>query len=146
MSGARGVAEVYREQWSTHLNAEVTKALRQALSETPPDPVYRVGQLLTNEVVGEPPRSSTPAGIVLDYNAIWFDHVHAIVTRAMKQTLLQRPDNPVVCIGRLLLAASSTGTEIAVGARGWAVWGRLLQRQRRRHGRWRPGSRRTHAW
>lgn len=121
MSGARGVAEVYREQWSTHLNAEVTKALRQALSETPPDPVYRVGQLLTNEVVGEPPRSSTPAGIVLDYNAIWFDHVHAIVTRAMKQTLLQRPDNPVVCIGRLLLAASSTGTEIAVGARGWAV-------------------------
>ena len=43
MSGARGVAEVYREQWSTHLHAEVTKALlRQALSEMPPDPVNRV--------------------------------------------------------------------------------------------------------
>ena len=121
MSGARGVAEVYREQWSAHLHAEVTKALRQALSEIPPDPVKRVGQLLTDEVVGAPPPSSTQAGAVLDYNAIWFDHVNAVVTRAMKQTLLQRPDNPVVYIGRLLLAASSTGAAIAIGARGWAV-------------------------
>ena len=121
MSGARGVAEVYRKQWSTDLHAEVTKALRQALSEMPPDPVKRVGQLLTDEVVGAPPPSSTPAGAVLDYNAIWFDHVNAVVTRAMKQTLLQRPDNPVVYIGRLLLAASSTGAAIAIGARGWAV-------------------------
>ena len=121
MSGARGVAEAHREQRSTHLNAEVTKALRQALSEMPPDPVYRVGQLLTDQVVGAPPPSSTPAGAVLDYNAIWFDHVNAVVTRAMKQTLLQRPDNPVVYIGRLLLAASSTGAAIAIGARGWAV-------------------------
>ena len=121
MSGARGVAEVYREQRSTHLNAEVTKALRQALSEMPADPVYRVSQLLTDQVVGAPPPSSTPAGAVLDYNAIWFDHVNAVVTRAMKQTLLQRPDNPVVFIGRLLLAASSTGAKMAVGARGWAV-------------------------
>ena len=121
MSGARGVAEVYREQWSAHLHAEVTKALRQALSEMPQDPVKRVGQLLTDEVVGAPPPSSTPAGAVLDYNAIWFDHVNAVVTRAMKQTLLQRPDNPVVYIGRLLLAASSTGAAIAIGARGWAV-------------------------
>ena len=121
MSGARGVAEVYRKQWSTDLHAEVTKALRQALSEMPQDPVKRVGQLLTDEVVGAPPPSSTPAGAVLDYNAIWFDHVNAVVTRAMKQTLLQRPDNPVVYIGRLLLAASSTGAAIAIGARGWAV-------------------------
>ena len=121
MSGARGVAEVYRKQWSTDLHAEVTKALRQALSEMPQDPVKRVGQLLTDEVVGAPPPSSTPAGAVLDYNAIWFDHVNAVVTRAMKQTLLQRPDNPVVFIGRLLLAASSTGAKMAVGARGWAV-------------------------
>ena len=121
MSGARGVAEVYREQWSAHLHAEVTKALRQALSEMPPDPVNRVSQLLTDEVVGAPPPSSTQAEAVLDYNAIWFDHVNAVVTRAMKQTLLQRPDNPVVYIGRLLLAASSTGAAIAIGARGWAV-------------------------
>ena len=42
MSGARGVAEVYRKQWSTDLHAEVTKAVRQALSEMPPDPVNRV--------------------------------------------------------------------------------------------------------
>ena len=107
MSGARGVAEVYSAQWSTHLNGEVAKALRQTLSEKPSDPVNRPGQLLTASSVGAPPPSSTPAGIVLDYNATWFDHVNATVTQAMKQTLVQRPDNPVVYLGRLLLVASA---------------------------------------
>ena len=44
------VAEVYREQRSARRGDEGT--LRQALSETPADPVYRVGQLLIDQVVG----------------------------------------------------------------------------------------------
>ena len=121
MSGARGVAEAYREQLSAHLHDEVEKALRQTLSEMPPDPVNRLGHLLTDNGVGPPPPSSTPAGMVHEYSAIWYHQVNATVALALKLAELQRPDNPVVYIGRLLLAASSTGAAIAIGPRGRAV-------------------------
>ena len=49
MSGARGVAEA---QWTAHLNSAVANAFRQMLDEKPPDPVARIGRLLTATVDG----------------------------------------------------------------------------------------------
>ena len=116
MSGARGVAEVYRAQWAAHLNSAMTNALRQTLAEKPPDPVARIGRLLTATVDGparqfvalSASRSADPlpqAQSDYAYSSRWNVHVSATVTQALKQTLFVRPADPVVHLGRLLLAA-----------------------------------------
>ena len=64
MSGARGVAEVYRAQWAAHLNSAVANALRQTLAEKPPDPVARIGRLLTATLDGPAPQF-VPSSVAL---------------------------------------------------------------------------------
>ena len=56
MSGARGVAEVYQAQWPAHLNSAVANAFRKTLAEKPPDPVAKIGRLLTARVDGPAPQ------------------------------------------------------------------------------------------
>ena len=62
MSGARGVAEVYQAQWIDQLNSAMASgsAFRQTLAEKPPDPVARIGRLLTASVDGPAPESVPP--------------------------------------------------------------------------------------
>jgi len=56
MSGFRGVAEAYEAQWTAHLNSAMANAFRQTLAEKPPDPVARIGRLLTARVDGPAPQ------------------------------------------------------------------------------------------
>ena len=126
MSGARGVAEVYQAQWGAHLNSAVANALRQTLAEKPPDPVARIGRLLTASVDGPAPQSmppsASPSGPLSqpqpddDYHSRWYAHINATATLALKQTLAARPADPVVHLGRLLLAASTAGAVTALEA------------------------------
>ena len=60
MSGFRGVAEAYEAQWTAHLNSAVANAFRQTLAEKPPDPVARIGRLLTARVDGPAPQFVPP--------------------------------------------------------------------------------------
>ena len=120
MSGFRGVAEVYEAQWTAHLNSAVANAFRQTLAEKPPDPVARIGRLLTARVDGPAPQfvplSASPSDPLSQaqsddaYSSRWNVHISATVTQALKQTLFARPADPVVHLGRLLLAASTAGT------------------------------------
>ena len=126
MSGARGVAEVYQAQWTAHLNSTVANALRQTLAEKPPDPVARIGRLLTASVDGPAPQSMPPSASPSDrlsqlqpnddYHSRWHAHITATATLALKQTLAARPADPVVHLGRLLLAASTAGAVTALEA------------------------------
>jgi hypothetical protein len=126
MSGARGVAEVYQAQWTAHLNSLVANALRQTFAEKPPDPVARIGRLLTARVDGPAPHLVPPSASPSDplsqpqsdaaYSSRWSAHIQATVTLALKQTLVARPADPVVHLGRLLLAASNTGAVTALEA------------------------------
>ena len=126
MSGARGVAEVYQAQWTAHLNSAVANAFRQMLAEKPPDPVARIGRLLTTRVDGPAPQSvppsASPSGPLSqpqpddDYNSRWSAHINAMTTQAWKQTFAARPADPIVHLGRLLLAASTTGAVTALEA------------------------------
>ena len=126
MSGARGVAEVYQAQWTAHLNSLVANALRQTFAEKPPDPVARIGRLLTARVDGPAPHFVPPSASPSDplsqpqsdaaYSSRWSAHIQATVTLALKQTLVARPVDPVVHLGRLLLAASNTGAVTALEA------------------------------
>ena len=126
MSGARGVAEVYQAQWGAHLNSAVANALRQTLAEKPPDPVARIGRLLTASVDGPAPQSMPPSASPSDplsqpqpdddYNSRWSAHINAMTTQAWKQTFAARPADPVVHLGRLLLAASTAGAVTALEA------------------------------
>ena len=126
MSGARGVAEVYQAQWTAHLNSAVANAFRQMLAEKPPDPVARIGRLLTARVDGPAPQSMPPSASPSDplsqpqpdddYNSRWSAHINAMTTQAWKQTFAARPADPVVHLGRLLLAASTAGAVTALEA------------------------------
>ena len=127
MSGARGVAEVYQAQWIAELNSAMASAFRQTLAEKPPDPVARIGRLLTARVDGPAPESvphpsaspsdpSTQPQPDDDYSSRWFAHINATATQAWKQTIATRPADPVVHLGRLLLAASTTGAVTALEA------------------------------
>ena len=127
MSGARGVAEVYQAQWAAHLNSAVANALRQTLAEKPPDPVARIGRLLTAPVDGPAPQfvplSASPSDPLSQeaqsdatYNFRWKPYIKATVTQALKQTLFVRPADPVVHVGRLLLATSNAGAVTALEA------------------------------
>ena len=126
MSGARGVAEVYRAQWAAHLHSAVANALRQTLAEKPPDPVARIGRLLTARVDGPAPQfvplSASPSDPLPQaqsddaYSSRWNVHISATVTQALKQTLFVRPADPVVYVGRLLLATSNAGAVTALEA------------------------------
>lgn len=120
MSGARGVAEVYQAQWIAELSSAMTSAFRQTLAEKPPDPVARIGRLLTARVDGPAPESVPPPSDSSsdpstqpqpddDYSSRWFAHINAKATQAWKQTIATRPSDPVVHLGRLLLAASTSG-------------------------------------
>ena len=112
--GARGVAEVYRAQWAAHLHSAVANA--------PPDPVARIGRLLTATVDGPAPQfvplSASPSDPLPQaqsdeaYSSRWNVHISATVTQALEQTLFARPANPVVHLGRLLLAASSSHVRV----------------------------------
>ena len=123
MSGARGVAEA---QWTAHLNSAVANAFRQMLAEKPPDPVARIGRLLTATVDGPAPDSVPPSASPSDplsqpqsdaaYNLRWSAHINATITLAWKQTFAARPADPVVHLGRLLLAASTAGAVTALEA------------------------------
>eukprot|EP00964_Phaeocystis_antarctica_P034254 scaffold19457_cov54-Phaeocystis_antarctica.AAC.2 len=123
MSGARGVAEA---QWTAHLNSAVANAFRQMLAEKPPDPVARIGRLLTATVDGPAPNSVPPSPSPSDpmsqpqsdaaYNLRWSAHINATITLAWKQTFAARPADPVVHLGRLLLAASTAGAVTALEA------------------------------
>ena len=127
MSGARGVAEVYQTQWIAELNSAMASALRQTLAEKPPDPVARIGRLLTARVDGPAPQCAPPPSASTsdpstqpqpddDYSSRWFAHINAKATQAWKQTIATRPADPVVHLGRLLLAASTTGAVTALEA------------------------------
>jgi hypothetical protein len=126
MSGARGVAEVYRAQWAAHLNSAVANALRQTLAEKPSDPIARIGRLLTAAVDEPAPQFVPVSASPLDplsqaqsddaYSSRWNVHISATVTQALEQTLFARPADPVVHLGRLLLAASTAGTVTALEA------------------------------
>ena len=126
MSGARGVAEVYQAQWTAHLNSLVANALRQTFAEKPPDPVARIGRLLTARVDGPAPHFVPPSASPSDplshlqsdaaYSSHWSAHIKATATLALKQTLVARPVDPVVHLGRLLLAASNTSAVTALEA------------------------------
>ena len=126
MSGARGVAEVYQAQWSAHLNSTLANAFRQTLAEEPPDPVARIGRLLTATVDGPAPQSVPPSASPSDpmsqpqsdaaYNSRWYAHINAKATQAWKQTFAARPADPAVHLGRLLLAASTAGAVTALEA------------------------------
>ena len=126
MSGARGVAEVYQAQWTAHLNSLVANAFRQTLAEKPPDPVARIGRLLTARVDGPAPQFVPPPASPWDplsqaqsdaaYNSRWSAHINAMFTQAWKQTFAARPADPVVHLGRLLLAASTAGAVTALEA------------------------------
>ena len=127
MSGARGVAEVYQAQWIAELNSAMASAFRQTLAEKPPDPVARIGRLLTARVDGPAPESvprpsaspsdpSTQPQPDDDYSSRWFAHINATATQAWKQTIATRPADPVVHLGRLLLAASTAGAVTALEA------------------------------
>ena len=125
MSGTRGVAEAYRAQWAAHLqtlHSAVANALGQTLAEKPPDPVARIGRLLTATVDGPAPQfvplSASPSDPLPQaqsdeaYSSRWNVHISATVTQALKQTLFARPADPVVHLGRLLLAASSSHVRV----------------------------------
>ena len=126
MSGARGVAEVYQAQWAAHLNSAVANALRQTLAEKPPDPVARIGRLLSATVDGPAPQfvplSASPSDPLSQaqsdatYNFRWKPDIKATVTQALKQTLFVRPADPVAYVGRLLLATSNAGAVTALEA------------------------------
>ena len=114
MSGFRGVAEAYEAQWTAHLNSAVANAFRQTLAEKPPDPVARIGRLLTARVDGPAPQLVPPQASPWDpmsqahsdtaYNSRWSAHINAMFTQAWKQTFTARPADPVVHLGHLLLA------------------------------------------
>jgi len=123
MSGARGVAEVYQAQWTAHLSRAVANAFCQMLAEKPPDPVARIGRLLTATVDGPaphfvPPPSTSPSNPLSQppsddaFNARWSAHINATTTQAWKQTFVARPADPVVHLGRLLLAASTAAADV----------------------------------
>ena len=127
MSGTRGVAEVYQAQWIAELNSAMASAFRQTLAEKPPDPVARIGRLLTAREDGPAPESvprppacpsdpSTQPQPDDDYSSRWFAHINAKATQAWKQTIATRPADPVVHLGRLLLAASTAGAVTALEA------------------------------
>ena len=126
MSGFRGVAEVYEAQWTAHMNSAVANAFRQTLAEKPPDPVARIGRLLTARVDGPAPQFVPPPASPWDplsqaqsdaaYNSRWSAHINAMFTQAWKQTFTARPADPVVHLGRLLLAASTAGAVTALEA------------------------------
>ena len=126
MSGFRGVAEVDEAQWTAHLNSAVANAFRQTLAEKPPDPVARIGRLLTARVDGPAPQFVPPPASPWDplsqaqsdaaYNSRWSAHINAMFTQAWKQTFAARPADPVVHLGRLLLAASTAGAVTALEA------------------------------
>ena len=120
-SGARGVAEAYRAQWAAHLWRTVANALRQTLAEKPPDPVTRIGRLLTATLDGPAPQfvplsASDPLSQAQSddaYSSRWNGHISATVTQSLEQTLFARPADPVVHLGHLLLASSTAGTVTA---------------------------------
>jgi hypothetical protein len=126
MSGFRGVSEVYEAQWIAHLNSAVANAFRQTLAEKPPDPVARIGRLLTARVDGPAPQFVPPPASPWDplsqaqsnaaYNSRWSAHINAMFTQAWKQTFAARPADPVVHLGRLMLAASTAGAVTALEA------------------------------
>ena len=126
MSGFRGVAEAYEAQWTAHLNSAVANAFRQTLAEKPPDPVARIGRLLTARVDGPAPQFVPPPASPWDplsqaqsepaYNSRWSAHINAMFTQAWKQTFTARPADPVVHLGRLMFAASTAGAVTALEA------------------------------
>lgn len=145
MPGARTIEDVGHAQWNAHLNNAVRQALRQTLSERPLDPIAHIGRLLTaNETeapIDGPAPPPLPSALqhasgnmhgdslrrtarcdeetrtsAHSYEATWFPHVHARVTEAMKETDAQRPDDPVMYMGRLLLATPSLGSVTALDA------------------------------
>ena len=139
MSGARGVAEVYQAQWTAHLNSAVANAFRQMLAEKPPDPVARIGRLLTARVDGPAPQSMPPSASPSDplsqpqpdddYNSRWSAHINAMTTQAWKQTFAARPADPVVHLGRLLLAASTAGAVTALEAENASLRAQLKDKR-----------------
>ena len=132
MSGIRGVAAAH-DAWSADLNRAVTQAIQQVFAERPDDPIAHIGRFLTSKAEGPSLPSTDPSlapaprrpqhsaaatrtatrGSHETYMVMWQERVESTVTRALTQTLVQRPPEPLAHLGRLLLD-ESTGAATAI--------------------------------
>ena len=114
----------------------MANAFRQTLAEKPPDPVARIGRLLTARVDGPAPQFVPPPASPWDqmsqaqsdaaYNSRWSAHINAMFTQAWKRTFTARPADPVVHLGRLMLAASTAGAVTALEAENTSLRAQLV--------------------